>query len=565
MAKKEISILIKARNAMAAGIASAYKSLQGFGRSAVNIAKWFTRGFMVAGAAVAGFVAKAVSSYAVQEKAERALASSIAAYGENAAAALPKLKAVAAAIQDETAVGDEATLQTMARLKMLGVETAALGDAARATIALKSVGMEEAAAAKAVAMAMQGQYTMLNRYVPALRAATSDTERAAIVNDLFSRGYQQQKDLLNTTSGAWANLKGRIGDAWEAIGETINQNAALSGWLTTAADKVKELTARFAEFAASDGMVAVVSGIKTFANEAAYNFQRVAMAGKITWASISDALETAGNYIGDMLGAYINVWKQDLMFLADYAVAIWNKIKSPGSKFDPPNTAAVKAAYSELARAAIDSGGVVEKRSKAAYAELDKLREEHANRTAEIAKETADALVAAEQRRVKAAKDANAQIEQGAKKHKETLAEYDEKAAQAEIDRLKDVEKAAADDAEKSTEELGKKRTLFLSKEARAEERAAEKQAAREKRQIELFNKKVSSGAFARGRLSGQSISRGMAWATAEKEMQAKSEAAVAATKAREAAEAKMAADLDRIQKNTADLDSKLDEISSPA
>jgi hypothetical protein len=122
----------------------------------------------------------------------------------------------------------------MARLQMLGVETSQLAQAAKATIALKSAGMEEAAAIKAVAMAQAGNFQMLSRYIPALRNATSETEKAALVNDFFAKGYQQQKDELNTLSGRWTELKGRIGDALEVFGGLI----ACSDNLTEALAKI---------------------------------------------------------------------------------------------------------------------------------------------------------------------------------------------------------------------------------------------------------------------------------------------------------------------------------------
>lgn len=570
MAKKEISILLKARNAMAAGIASAYKSLQGFGRSAVNIAKWFTRGFMVAGSAVAGFVAKSVSSYAESEKATRALSSALTAYGENATAIIPKLNAVANAILDETGASDDATIATMARLKMAGIETAQLESAAKAVVALKSKNIEGAAAERMVAAALAGNYAAFSRHIPQLKNATTEAEKAALVSRFLTAGYDAQKDSLGTVSGAWGLLTERVGNAWEAIGEAISNNTDLSDWLKNAADRVKELTDRFTEFAASDSMVAAVSGIKTFANEAAFNFARVALAGKITWASVVDALETAGNYIGNLLGAYINVWKQDLAFLADYAVAIWNKIKSPGSKFDPPNTAAVKAAYSELARAAVDSEGVVNKRSKAAYAELDKLREEHANRTAEIAKETADGLVAAEQRRVKAAKNANTEIEGAAKSHaqnmKDIISQGVADGASEDLKRAKEAESAAKDQAEKSSEAASKARELFFSRDARKEAKEKAKADAKEARQMEQ--------ALAKGRkgLRGAGITRAQQAEAAAIKAAEDAERAKFAEQDRIAYEAHLQEAMDAIKSNTAniatnteDLDSKLDEISMPA
>lgn len=498
MANREISIILRAKNAMASGISSAYKSIQAFGESAVRIGKFITTAFLSAAGAIAGFVGKAVSAYAEQEKAERALSASITAYGENAAAALPALKQVAAAIQDETGVADESTLAMMARVKMLGVQTSKLGEAAKAVIALKSVGMEEAAAAKAVAMAMQGQYTMLQRYVPALRDATDEAQKASIVNDLFKRGYEQQAGLLNTVSGSWAALKGRIGDAWEEIGRAIEQNGQLTACLTKADEAVKRFGQNIAEYAASDRMVALVIGIKTFAVEAIYNFKRVGLSAKITWASIAEAAETAGNYIGNLLGAYIAVWIADFKYLGDYAGAVWEKIKSPSSAFEPPSTAGVKAAYSELLRAATDNNAEVSKRTDAAYAELDQLYAEHAKNVESLASETTAALAAQEARRVQAAKDANAQIESDAVDHRDAMNAYTEEIGAAQLAVLEDIAKeqdavaAKAEAAAKAAEEQAKshekakKKTLAESASERMARAIAEANAKAEEARLKM-------------------------------------------------------------------------------
>jgi len=92
MANKEISIVLRAKNAMQAGLAKAKRSMRAFGKSALNIGKFFAKAFLGAGAAVAGFAAKAVSAYAVQEKAERSLVAAMNAHGEAGEALLPSLK-----------------------------------------------------------------------------------------------------------------------------------------------------------------------------------------------------------------------------------------------------------------------------------------------------------------------------------------------------------------------------------------------------------------------------------------------------------------------------------------
>jgi hypothetical protein len=439
MDKKEISIILRARNAMAAGIASAGAALKSFGQSAMRIGKAFATAFIGAGAAIGAFAGKALSAYAVQEKAVKALTGALDAYGEVSAGLVPKLVEVAAAIQDETGVSDESTIAGMAKIKMLGVQTERLGEAARAVIALKSVGLEEAAAQKAVAMAMQGNYDMLNRYVPALRNATSEAEKAQIVNDLFARGYEQQKDLLNTTAGSWEALKGRIGDAWEEVGRAIEQNGLLTGAIQKVSDKVKELTVRFAEFTASGGMVNVVAGVKMFGAEAAYNFEMAGLRARVMWDSIRDGAETVGNYIGQVIGTSIAGIIAQFNYLKDLSGEVWKKITNPGSDFNAPSTDGLSAATSEYLNAIAGKGAVTTERFDKTMAAMSALEEKHA---ADVAKMEADHLAAIEA-------DAAARKEAA-----EKLAEAEklaaEQAAQDKIDAAKEAADRAAAEAKKT-------------------------------------------------------------------------------------------------------------------
>lgn len=303
MAKKEISIIIRAKNAVAAGLAEAGHAFKSFAGSVAKVGKTIALGMAAATTAVIAFSVKALSAYAAQQKAEMALAGSLRAYGESADAVLPKLKEIAARIQDETGAADESTLAGMAKIRMLGVQTDKLEEAAKASLALKSIGIEEAAAQRYVALAMQGNYTMLQRYIPALRMAKDESEKAAIVNEFLARGYQQQKDLLNTTSGAWTNLKGRIGDALERIGEAIDKSAGIKNALNQAAGAVKNFGDAVGRWIQSE------------------KFQRL----QTTLVGIVAAMKQGGAARGDALKAVGDVIKSAFAVAVENAVSILKK------------------------------------------------------------------------------------------------------------------------------------------------------------------------------------------------------------------------------------------------
>jgi len=264
---------------------------------------------------------------------------------------------------------------------MLGVQTSQLEEAAKGVIALKSVGLEEAAAQKAVAMAMQGNYDMLKRYVPALRSATSESEKAQIVNDLFAKGYDQQAQQLDTVSGQWGLLKTRIGDVWEEIGAAIMQNDTLRDALKRASEAVKEFASSISAWVEGGGIVRLIAGFKIFYADVSHTFKLVSNSAHIAWAAIGDGVET-------LVRANI----AQFTYMGSYIAAIWKKIKSPTSAFEAPKLS--------------DHFGITTKRTEAALAERENINKEYAERIEEIASEQADAQIKHEDRVVEAKKAA---------------------------------------------------------------------------------------------------------------------------------------------------------------
>jgi hypothetical protein len=423
---------------------------------------------MLAGAV--RLVGQAMGDYAFAEKAERALAASLAAAGDNATELVPKLKAVASAIQDETAAGDDETIAMMARLRLLGVTADKLGEAARGTIALKSAGLAEAAATKAVAMAMQGSYDMLNRYVPALRTTKDETEKARIVNELFAKGYEQQKAVLNTTSGAWAALKGRIGDAWEEIGKAIERSFGIRDALNKAGDAVKKFGERVSEWIDSEKFQALQTSIQGIINAMQSSEGRQVLA-KASWDYLKSVFEYAGDLLmaaGDYIGTRIHAAILDAWGKTDVAAELRESGKFLFNASKSLAGAELRKAARDFDKAMADYKpapfvGPPEPSSipPAVVAEPD-------DEAVDDAQETADARIDAE-------KEANDKL---IEERERLLEEY----AQAEKDARARQWEAQKDAAEKElalAEELaGKKIAAFIQE--NKEKAKAEKQAARD-------------------------------------------------------------------------------------
>ena len=170
---------------------------------------------MIAGA-VNG-VRRWIDEALVAERANVMLDAALRGTGQYTDALSRKMKDLASAIQDETGASDEAVKANIAMLTTMGVTTDKMGEAARAVQALKALNFEGSMAAKAVALAMDGNMQGFQRMIPALRNAKTEAEKVAAVNKVLAAGYEQQKANLNTVGGAWEALKGRIGDAREEI------------------------------------------------------------------------------------------------------------------------------------------------------------------------------------------------------------------------------------------------------------------------------------------------------------------------------------------------------------
>ena len=463
MAKKEISIVLRAKNAMAAGLSKAGKSLKAFGGSAMRIGGMFAKAFLGAAAAVAGLAAKAVAAYAIQETAERSLIAAMNAHGEAGEALIPSLKRIAAAIQDETGAADESTLAGMAKMRMLGVQTSKLGEAAKGVLALKVVGLQEEAAQKAVAMAMQGSYDMLNRYLPALRMTNDETEKAAIVNEFFAKGYEQQEGLLDTVGGQWNVLKGRVGDVWEEIGKAISQNNGLMISLKRAGEAVKEFGVKVTSWVEGGGIVRLIAGVKLFYVDVKRKFQLIGNSSAVTWAAIGDGGETAIRYITNIVKIWAEALVAEFKYVKDYVVAVWKKIK--GGKFEPPDIKPYLDVVKKMGKALAGSSGIVSKRTEAALADRLKIEENYAAEVVKISEEQAGAQIALEDKVAAAKKldaDASTAMALAASKAEAVAAE---EAALAEEAAWKKAQEAKTKVAQKEADKQKKLKIKLLKDE----------------------------------------------------------------------------------------------------
>jgi len=279
MAKKRIDVEIGVKNKIAAGLKSVKAALKRFGQTAGSIMKGVAVASVAVGTAIVALGVKAVKAFAVQEMAEKSLIEAMVAHGDAVDQLLPKYKELASRIQDETGIADESTLATIAKLRTIGVANDKMDTAIKLTLALGKAGMREKTALRAAADAMNGNTTQLTTYIPELRNAKTEAEKLAIVNDLMARGYKQLTGELDTNTGRWNELKGRIGDVLEKIGGAVSGGSTLK-------DTIAALAGRIKSFGESPRFDAFLEKVKSASEMVMGFFKVIAGGGGVARAAI---------------------------------------------------------------------------------------------------------------------------------------------------------------------------------------------------------------------------------------------------------------------------------------
>jgi len=229
MADKKVNLIISLKDGVSAGLGRIKSGVEMVGSAFKKLA---IASVAMTTTIIAGFAGLA-KAWAGQEAANARLSASFQAVGEDGAEALKRFSAFASEIQKITTVGDEATMSLVALGRTMGIATENIEEATKGAIGLsKAFGIDLNTAMKMTALAYQGEYEMLGRYIPALRTATSEAEKAAIVQEAMANGFSIAQAEMGTISGQFSALKNTIGDAMEAAGEAIFGDGGLTGALS---------------------------------------------------------------------------------------------------------------------------------------------------------------------------------------------------------------------------------------------------------------------------------------------------------------------------------------------
>ena len=216
--------------ALAAGIGAAFVALRGLSR----------------------LISESITLYGRQENAERRLAQSIRDTGGDVEILLREYKDLADEIQNVTTVGDEAALELIQLSRSLGIADDRIEEATKGAIGLSSAfGINAETAIRAVANAFNGNFEQLQRYIPALRTTTDESEKLAIVQQAMANGFELSKAEAQTAFGALQQLGNATGDLKEEFGALVLEGAqpfieVLTDFVGRVASSTRE-TRRFRE------------------------------------------------------------------------------------------------------------------------------------------------------------------------------------------------------------------------------------------------------------------------------------------------------------------------------
>lgn len=173
---------------------------------------------LIGGGAITGFLKIAAD----QQASEAALDIALKATGQSVDRWSQKMRDAASAIQDVTIHGDEVNLMLMVQLTNLGVTADKLDGATRGAIGLATaLGQDIKSGARNFALALAGNTMMLGRYIPALRSASSEAEKLALVIEFARRGFLQAENVTKTFTGRVRQLWNSFGDMNEVLGDVF--------------------------------------------------------------------------------------------------------------------------------------------------------------------------------------------------------------------------------------------------------------------------------------------------------------------------------------------------------
>lgn len=217
----------------------------------------FNKIMSAAGSLYSTFVTDGIRAAQVQEDAINKLAASLRTTGELSDEVMENFQEFASSLQENSTVGDEATLAHLALAKSLGLSNEQAKQAVQTATDLSAgMGIELKTAVEQVSQSFTGQVGRLGKLNPEIRNLTEAQLRAGEAARILGEQFAGQAAAKTMTfSGALTQAQNAFGDLQEEIGFLIIKNPAFVqgirmattafndaiGYIQANSDKYKEL------------------------------------------------------------------------------------------------------------------------------------------------------------------------------------------------------------------------------------------------------------------------------------------------------------------------------------
>jgi len=202
-------------------LTTAEKRLNAFGRNAQRIGTSLTAAVT---APIAGLSALAVKAFGEQERAELQLRAALQANGREVDVLFDRYTSLASALQDVTVIGDETTIRMFSQAEALGLTGEAAERAVRNAIGLSSaLDLNARSALRYTAVLEEGDTTMLQRYLPALRTVEDESEKVALAQEMLANMFGSATAEAEAATGQITQMRNAVGDLLEVVGGIVSE------------------------------------------------------------------------------------------------------------------------------------------------------------------------------------------------------------------------------------------------------------------------------------------------------------------------------------------------------
>jgi len=207
-----VSGIAKAKGILAASL----KSVSSIAGGLLNF-----KSLLLAGG-IGGALAYATKQALEQEKADIRLAAALQSVGQYTQENFIRLKNLSSHLQKITVHSDDA-LQSIMQFGLSGGLTAEqIEYATKAAIGLSAVFSKDLRISmKAVLAAMQGDFNLLQRFVPIISKAKNETQKFAIFQKLAAESFYVAVQSAQSASGVLARIKNVFDDITEVVGFAV--------------------------------------------------------------------------------------------------------------------------------------------------------------------------------------------------------------------------------------------------------------------------------------------------------------------------------------------------------